>query len=269
MKRSRRTKGWFADVIGIVVNVVEQFVQEVGKAVAFVLDAAALIGYTLDAFVAQLEGLVVSALGKAVPAEAAKWISTISYLVHTYQRAQPPLGPAFLQALGNALRSGQLPDVAMVLGPAMADSIREANKQAWPKALPLPSHIVALVKPHLDRNATEYVRETVRYTVLNYVDDRDFFYIWSHFKDGVSAIAVERTIVFVDVPDFQDRCDVFTCVHEIKHMLQFRELGVDEFTRRYLHDKARGTTVALEVEADKWACRIVPGCKPGYIGRCP
>src|SRR5690606_6460451 len=77
-------------------------------------------------------------------------------------------------------------------------------------------------------------------------------------------------IIFVEPPDFQDHQTVFTTLHEVKHTLQFRDMGELDFMRKYLLVKAQSRNpVSLEIDADHYACSIMPWSMPHYIDSCP
>ena len=254
---------FFDDVVNVVKTVVENATGMVGTAVAQITAAFAQIGYTLVDFIDQLTLQIQDALSDVLPDEVAQWVGLSWFLVETAAF----YGVAFLQNFSNAVRTGKFGDILDVVTPAVVIAIRLARNEARHNALRIPQEIVALIPDRKDRN---YVLDAVRYTTIKRIDDKKFFYVWSKFKGDIKGITLLDTICLVEPPDFQDANTIFLLLHEIKHSLQFRDIGEDKFMQQYLLEKiTKHDPPSFEIEADKYACSIRPNGNPSYISDCP
>lgn len=203
------------------------------------------------------------ALGTIAPPFVAQWVGLEWFLAET----AAAYGAAFLQNLANAVRTGDFGGIFNVVSPAVAVAVRNGRNEARQGALVVPPNILALIPDKHDR---DFVKESVRYATIRHIEDKRFFYVWEKFNDNASAITLIDTIIFVEPPDFQDYDDQFLFLHEIKHALQYKHLGLDAFVNQYLQQKMAGTDpVPFEREADLYACSILPYGRPHYIGACP
>ncbi len=258
---------FFDDVVNVVTTIVENATGMVGTAVAQITDAFAQIGYSLVDFIDQItlviEDALEDALSDVLPDEVAKWVGLYWFLAKTATF----YGVAFLQNFSNAVRTGKFGDILDVVTPAVVIAIRLARNEARHNALRIPDEIVDLIPDMADRN---YVLEAVKYTTIKRIDDKRFFYVWSKLKGDIKGITLLDTICLVEPPDFQDADTIFLLVHEIKHSLQFRDIGEDNFMRQYLLEKIKKhDPPSFETEADKYACSILPYGNPSYIFECP
>lgn len=193
--------------------------------------------------------------------DIARWMLLLGYFFEvaiTY-------GASFLTNLGNALKSGRLLDLVNYLIPVIATSIREGRTEARESGvLALPVSIIRMVPAQFQSRLGE-----VGYTTLDLIDDKRFAAVWSHFKGHTAAVTLIDTIVFVKPPNWQSADDIFMCLHEIKHVFQYQDLGVDIFVADYMNDKVNGIDpVRLEIDADQFACAIFPHGHPVYISGC-
>lgn len=259
--------GFFSDVVNSVGKVIEDAAGAVVDGVATVIGTVAKIGMDIGELVDRLTTVVSEAFqvvaGDLVPNEVAKWLSVIEFLIDT-AAAYPG---QFLQNLETAIKTGDLISIIDVVTPAVTAAMKTARDQVRYGSLRLPEEVRWMIPDPRDR---AWVEETVRYTTIGRADNKKFFYVWNFFKGDASAICLMDTIVFVDTPDFQQPATVFLALHEVKHALQFRDMGPDRFMREYLLDRAKGREPAqLEVDADNYACSIMPWGQPHYIPKCP
>jgi hypothetical protein len=259
--------GFLSDVVKTVTKVVEDVVAVGTDALAKVVRSVAKMQMTLEYFVDRMTDVVTAAYGAAagtlVPEEVGRWISLIEFVVDT----AAGLPSAFLNNLANAIKTGTLLNIVDVITPTVTQAMKEAREHARSGSLKIPEEIRDLIP---DQNDRAWIAEAVRYTTVERTDNKGFFYVWRFFKGDATAITLMDTIVFDNVPDFQNSATVFLMLHELKHTLQFRDLGTETFMRRYLVEKARSREpVALEVEADHYACSIMPWGQPHYIDFCP
>jgi hypothetical protein len=255
---------FISDVFDSVIQVVSDAIGGVKDAVATIATTLATIGYAISEFIADMRAILNNALGSVLPEQVAEWMSLEWFLIDT----AAAYGAGFLQNIANAIRSGKLTDIFDVVSPAVAVAIRDARKQARASSLPIPPHILAMIRRSADRN---FLTDVARYTTIARLDgDKRFFFVWNKFKGNTSAITLMDTIVFVDPPDFQDPDDQFLILHELKHVLQFEALGVERFIQEYLQERiSSGDVPSFEREADLYACSILPFGRPHYIGACP
>lgn len=253
---------FFDDVIGAVVGIVTTAVGIVHGTIAGIAAIFALIGFVIADVIHTWRTVLEQALGLVLPGEVAKWVTLSWYLIDTGTQ----YGAAFLQNLANALRTGKISDILDVVTPALVVAVKNGAREARPSALEVPKNVLRLIPDAGDR---AWIEEKVRYTTIQRIDDKRFVYVWNEFKGHVEAITLIDTIVFVKPPDFQDSIDVFVMLHELKHTLQYRDMGVDVFIHEYIQDRGtQAATPRFENEADLYACSIMPYGHPRYIGTC-
>jgi hypothetical protein len=251
---------FFGDITNTVVNVVKDAIGAIGGVAGKITSDLATVGYDFAGLVNVTTSILQNVSAKVLPEEVAKWVSIQWFLVNTAAN----YGPAFLQNLSNAIKTGKILEIFNVITPAVVAAARDARDQARKGSRPLPKHISDMIPDQKDRY---YVADAVQYTTVK-ENDQKFFFIWRHFSGGTVAITLGDTIIFVKEPDFTKLDDQFTTLHEIKHTLQYRKLGIDQFIYDYLDSKAKSQTPGFELEADMYACSIIPNGHPVYIPRC-
>jgi hypothetical protein len=93
---------------------------------------------------------------------------------------------------------------------------------------PIPLHIRAELEPYFDFA----VLDSVRFKVGDPVELNMAHTLMQN--PDVSAVTLIDVIVFRDVAEARD--DVALWAHELKHVEQYRQLGVDQFAARYARD---------------------------------
>lgn len=93
---------------------------------------------------------------------------------------------------------------------------------------PIPLHIRAQLEPYFDFA----VLDSVRFKVGDPVELNMAHTLMQN--PDVSAVTLIDVIVFRDAAEARD--DVALWAHELKHVEQYRQLGVDQFAARYAQD---------------------------------
>ena len=93
---------------------------------------------------------------------------------------------------------------------------------------PIPLHIRAELEPYFDFA----VLDSVRFKVGDPVELNMAHALMQN--PDVSAVTLVDVIVFRDAAEARD--DVALWAHELKHVEQYRQLGVDQFAARYARD---------------------------------
>lgn len=93
---------------------------------------------------------------------------------------------------------------------------------------PIPLHIRAQLEPYFDFA----VLDSVRFKVGDPVELNMAHTLMQN--PDVSAVTLIDVIVFRDAAEARD--DVALWAHELKHVEQYRQLGVDQFAARYARD---------------------------------
>ena len=93
---------------------------------------------------------------------------------------------------------------------------------------PIPLHIRAELEPYFDFA----VLDSVRFKVGDPVELNMAHTLMQN--PDVSAVTLVDVIVFRDAAEARD--DVALWAHELKHVEQYRQLGVDQFAARYARD---------------------------------
>ncbi len=256
---------WFDDVLNIVVGVVQKAIDIHRDAFTAVLDALAQVGHDLATFSDYFRTGLEKLYANVVPEDVARWITLNWYLLETATQ----YGASFIANFSAALKTGRLGEIFDLIKPAAATAMRNARREAVPSAQPLPPSIISLIP---DANDRGYLADC-RYTTYDQIDDKRFVEAWSFFTGRfrpADAITLIDVILFKRPPDLLKPADIFTFVHEVKHLLQFRDKGVDSIVSDYLDDVASKRPIpVLEEDADLFACSLVPGQTPHYIGACP
>lgn len=256
------------DVGNFVRGVVEAAVNLTVGIVTFVGDVFARVGHDFASVSEFFRTGLEQALGHVLPKEVARFVTLAWYLVEVGVE----LSADAIDHLTRALSTGKLLDVINVIKPLSATAMRRGQLEARHSCQPIPAVVLSLIPAESDRR---WLSERSRYTVLSHIDDKRFIEVWSFFSGHIEAIVLVDIVVFRKEPDLANPVDLFRWMHELKHVLQFRDKGVDEFVSDYIDDVLAGRTVEskkvpmLEQAADEYACGIIHGVAPGYIPRCP
>ena len=256
---------WFDDVRNAVVGVVQKAIDIHRDALSAVLDAFAQVGHDIATFSEYFRTGLEKLYANVVPKDVARWLTLNWYFLETAVE----YGASFLSNFTAALQTGKLGELFDLIKPAAVMALQNARREALNSAQALPLSVVCLIPSEVDRSFLEQCK----YTTIDRIDDKRFIEAWSFFcdknnsNDGITLIDV---IVFRKPLDLSHPADIFLFVHEIKHLLQYRDKGVDKFVSDYLDDVASGRPFpVLEGVADEFACSLVHGQVPHYIGKCP
>lgn len=154
-----------------------------------------------------------------------------------------------------------------------ASHVQKTRNTVWDKAKPIPQEV-------LQSQEFSSLPPEIRsqFSSARFIDAGDIpelslpsFAIEKHRH--AKAQVMDDLIVFDEVPNFGETQGKFLWMHELYHVHQYAEMGVNEFTRRYLGNEmgasAAGTSAEnpMELEADIFACRFAKGAYAGYLQR--
>ena len=256
------------DVCNFVRGVVEAAVNLTVGIVQFVGAVFSQIGHDFASVSEFFRTGLEQALGSVLPKEVARFVTLSWYLVEVAVQ----LSADAIDHITRAFSTGKLLDVINVLKPLTATAMRNGQLEARDRSQPIPPAVLSLIPSEKDRH---WLSEHSRYTVLSRIDDKRFAEVWSFFSGHIQAVVVVDIVVFRKEPDITNPADLFLWMHELKHVLQVRDKGVDEFVSDYIDDVLNRRTVEnkkvpmLEQAADEYACGIIHGVTPGYIPKCP
>lgn len=256
--------GFFDEVRNAVVGVINFVTNDIPTAIGILINTVAQVGMTLEEFVETVQDSFINAITRAVlPADVARTVTLLEFLLRTPQN----YGLQFLNNLGTALRTKELGDIFDVVTPAVTMAMEKARNDARGSSKQFPQEILDLITDSRDRNRLD----GVHWTTIDKIDDKSFLYTWSYFTNKIKAITLFDVVVYFENPAFSSTEGQFTAIHELKHVMQFREMGEQNFMQDYLAEivKGHGPAVALEREADFYACSLVNGGTPSYIDACP
>ncbi|WDY55949.1 eCIS core domain-containing protein [Pseudomonas sp. PSKL.D1] len=144
-------------------------------------------------------------------------------------------------------QAGQiLKDVETMASGSLAFALRQARDEATANGTqPIPLHIRAQLEPWYDFA----VLDAARYRVGNEQQVSAANALLQN--PDVNAVTLIDTIIFRHTGDAED--NVALWAHELKHVQQYQELGVEEFARRYTrnYEDLEGPAYAIEAEVSK------------------
>lgn len=135
-----------------------------------------------------------------------------------------------------------LQDVERMATGSLVFALRQARDEATASgSQPIPLHIRAQLEPWYDFA----VLDAARYRVG---DEQQISAANALLQNpDVNAVTLIDTIIFRRSADAED--NVALWAHELKHVQQYQELGVEEFARRYTRDYQALEGPAYEIEA--------------------
>lgn len=150
------------------------------------------------------------------------------------------IGACFCAPADSALIS----QASRLLGAELRNRIVESRQRALAGDVsPIPASIRAQLETYFDPQTLDAVRYRVG-------DDTQANLSYALLQNqDVSAVTLVDLIVFRNAEDAQD--NVILWAHELVHVQQYRELGIDEFSTRYVRDY-----VALESPAYQMQSRV-------------
>jgi hypothetical protein len=259
--------GILDDIRDAVVGVVQKALNVVTDVSAGILAVLGQIGQDLATFSEFFRNGLERTLSQVVPKDVARFVTLGWYLIEIGDR----FVAGFLQNYAEAVRTGKFFDAVNLMKIGAVAAMRAGREEARKASRPLTVAMLALIPDERDRMAIA----DMTYTVLPRIEDRKFVEVWSWFVDHDTAITLIDVIVFRKEPNLKLKQDRHLVVHEIKHLLQFKDKGVENFISDYIDDfindrRIEGKLVGrLEEAADLYACSIVKGAAPHYIPRCP
>ncbi|MFK0310797.1 DUF4157 domain-containing protein [Pseudomonas sp. NPDC090233] len=144
-------------------------------------------------------------------------------------------------------QAGQvLKDVEVMASSSLAFALRQARDEATASgSQSIPLHIRAQLEPWYDFA----VLDAARYRVG---DEQQISAANAMLQNpDVNAVTLIDTIIFRHAGDAED--NVALWAHELKHVQQYQELGVEEFARRYTrnYEELEGPAYKIEAEVSK------------------
>lgn len=135
-----------------------------------------------------------------------------------------------------------LQDVERMATGSLVFALRQARDEATVSgSQPIPLHIRAQLEPWYDFA----VLDAARYRVG---DEQQISAANALLQNpDVNAVTLIDTIIFRRSTDAEDNTALWA--HELKHVQQYQELGVEEFARRYTRDYQALEGPAYEIEA--------------------
>lgn len=141
-------------------------------------------------------------------------------------------------------QAGQvLKDVEVLASSSLAYALRQARDETTASGSePIPLHIRAQLEPWYDFAVLDAARFRVG-------DEQQVSAATALLQNpDVNAVTLIDTIIFRHASDAED--NVALWAHELKHVQQYQELGVEEFARRYTRDYQQLEGPAYKIEAE-------------------
>lgn len=144
-------------------------------------------------------------------------------------------------------QAGQiLKDVEVVASSSLVFALQQARDEATANGTqPIPLHIRVQLEPWYDFA----VLDAARYRVG---DEQQVSAANALLQNpDVNAVTLIDTIIFRHATDAED--NVALWAHELKHVQQYQQLGVEEFARRYTrnYDELEAPAYKIEAEVEK------------------
>jgi hypothetical protein len=137
------------------------------------------------------------------------------------------------------------------LGPNLAFLIRQARAQANASAQPVPDAVKAALAPYFPTYVFTRARFTTRSRAGVSLATQTL-----EVNDNIAAMTVDDIIVFRDDNETQQ---LGTWAHELVHIIQYHNMGVDGFAAIYASPGARN----LEQDAYSWQDHVVADLNAG------
>lgn len=254
--------------MGILNDVVDFFEGATGKLIDAIDQVFDDVDYEMDKAIIQMSDLLEQAydetVGEVMPDDVNRFMSLMFLVMDT---ALTSGNVQLAKDLVQAIKDGRFPYWTDLIAGEVAKMLMSAEQDARRVSLPLPNVVQMMPRDAGQRR----ILEMARFTTLDRLDSKAFFAIWDYFKGNETAITLNKHIIFVDkAPDFTNYNTLFLAMHECAHVYQYDVMGVDDFIRDYLYQRAKkGRNTTYEIEADYYACSLLPNGSPAYIGACP
>jgi hypothetical protein len=173
-----------------------------------------------------------------------------------------------LGGLNNFIDTGELSHLSP-LNALVAGELKRTRERYWDIAQQIPPGVLSAmpkeIQPHLAKSRCILVSSASGLALPS----------WALKHLGkADAIVIIDLIFFNVIPGHDNTEDLHLWAHEAFHLKQYRDLGVEGFTERFLGEEQGGHAAgslgnALEIEADIFACRNFPVQNPRYLpGPC-
>lgn len=155
-------------------------------------------------------------------------------------RIEPSAVPEISESLPEDVREAVLNRAA----PALATAIQESRRQALDRGVePIPPRIRVALAPYFPAQ----ILDKAKWTMAGGISLDGMLTSW-FYLDG--AITLVEIIAFSDADDVQG--DIELWAHELTHVIQYEELGIETFALEYLRDFSN-----MESQASSNASRIM------------
>jgi len=194
-------------------------------------------------------------------------------VVEDFRRIAKPVdsrtAESYLSALSNFVDTGDLAYINPLIG-IIAGEIRTARDQYWDRAGSVSNKVVNLMPLEIQAFA-----KNAKYIDVSDISTLSLPAIATNHLNKVKAVVAIDLIFFGGVPAEQGDRALHLWAHELFHVKQYSDYGIEDFTKRYIGEEI-GQAVgnkkgnALEIEADKFACGAFRISNPAYLkGPCP
>ena len=170
-------------------------------------------------------------------------------------------------AVEEFLRTGNI-EALNPMVPYFAAEVRRVRDTYWDRAHSIPAAVVAAMPGDTSADATR--ARTINVAETHGELNLPRFAI--QHLDRASALAAIDLIFFKEEPGGENVDDLHYWCHEIWHVHQYAEWGVEGFVRRYIAQLLKSSDPGaneVEVAADLFACKHFFIAHPHYIGVCP
>lgn len=134
-------------------------------------------------------------------------------------------------ATGQAAAALQGQDPLISLAMPLAAALRDAYNQQINGAKPFPKEVIDTLSPILPPDillAARFTTNNLRITLPSAINQGNLLF------DNEHAVTVDNLIIFTKEPDFDDIDDLVFVSHELFHVKQYKDWGVDKFAFNYL-----------------------------------
>jgi hypothetical protein len=129
-------------------------------------------------------------------------------------------------------------ELRATLTPALVVSLETFRDEAITRGVePIPSEFLEAFRGHLPNDLLASVRWRV--------EPDSVLFGTNVFRSGMRAVTLDNVILFVSA---EEAANVKLWAHELYHVLQYREWGIEDFIERYLADRS-------VVEREAWEFR--------------
>lgn len=135
-------------------------------------------------------------------------------------------------------------DPAIIIGLPLAAAIRDSRNKFAGSARPLPDKVKQVLAPIIPASVLNRARITTGSVKISL--PTAISAIGPVFADEKDAVTLDDTIVYLSEPNFNTQSGMLLLVHELYHVYQYEQWGVDLFAYRYLKNYAR-----VEAEAEQ------------------